>query len=164
MKTLYLIRHAKSSWDDPSLDDFDRPLNGRGEKDAPRMGKRLKKEGIFPDLMLSSTANRALTTAHAIARALDYPFARIQESDALYHAYPQAILKEIQAIPDTVSTLFVYGHNPGLTDFANHICASYIDNIVTCGIYALELPLQNWKQFSLQTKARLLFYDYPKKK
>ncbi|MEK6476856.1 histidine phosphatase family protein [Catalinimonas sp. 4WD22] len=163
MKTLFLIRHAKSSWDDPSLDDFDRPLNDRGKKDAPKMGKRLKKQKIHPDLMVSSTAKRAKKTAQAIADALDYAEKHIQWRDELYHAGPETILRVIQKVDDKVGQLFLFGHNPGLTDIANRIGASPIDNIVTTGIYALQLDITSWQDAQLNGKAKLLFYDYPKK-
>lgn len=163
MKTLFLIRHAKSSWDDPSLDDYDRPLNDRGKKDAPKMGKRLKKQKIHPDLMVSSTAKRARKTAQAIADALDYPEKHIQWRDELYHAGPETILRVMQGVDDKVGQLFLFGHNPGLTDFANRMGASSIDNIVTTGIYALQLDIASWQDAQLNGKAKLLFYDYPKK-
>ncbi|MDF9795917.1 phosphohistidine phosphatase [Catalinimonas alkaloidigena] len=163
MKTLLLIRHAKSSWDDPTLDDFDRPLNKRGKNDAPKMGKRLKKKKIHPDLMVSSTAKRAKKTALAIAGALDYPEKHIQWRDELYHAAPETALKVMQRIDNKVEQLFLFGHNPGLTDFANLLCSTYTDNIVTTGIYALQLDITSWQDAQLNQKAKLLFYDYPKK-
>lgn len=164
MKKLYLIRHAKSSWDDPSLPDFDRPLNDRGARDAPRMGKRLRKQGIAPDLMVSSTAVRASKTALAIADVIRYPPTRIRMQDELYHASPSEILHEVQKTADDVQTLFLFGHNPGLTDFASRIGKTSIDNIVTCGVYALQLDVKRWKEVKLDGKAKLLFYDYPKRK
>lgn len=160
---LYLIRHAKSSWDDPSLQDFDRPLNGRGQKDAPKMGKRLKKRGIVPELMISSTAVRAATTALAIADKLHYARENILMRDELYHAEPSAILNVVQQTDEAVNTLFVFGHNPGLTDFANELCKKDIDNIVTCGVYALALDVNGWEALRLHKQAKLLFYDFPKK-
>lgn len=163
MKRLYLIRHAKSSWDDPSLPDFDRPLNARGKKDAPKMGKRLKKRGLVPDLIVSSTAKRASKTALALADTLHYDSKHIQWRDELYHASPSEILNVVQKTADDVHTLFLFGHNPGLTDFANRICKTSIDNIVTCGVYALQLDVESWKKVNPDRKAGLLFYDFPKK-
>ena len=96
MKTLYLIRHAKSSWDDPSLDDFNRPLNERGEKDAPRMGKRLKEREVTADLMITSPAKRALKTCKAIAKVLGYPGEKIKTDRSLYHAGEDAFLSVLK--------------------------------------------------------------------
>ncbi|WPP49533.1 SixA phosphatase family protein [Catalinimonas niigatensis] len=162
MKSLFLIRHAKSSWDDASLRDFDRPLNARGKKDAPMMGKRLRQGGHMPDLMLSSPAVRTVSTAWAIADALQYSREKILTLDDLYHASPSEILNVLRRTKDTVDTLFLFGHNPGLTDFANAVCQEHIDNIVTCGVYALQLEMNSWKALSLDKKAVLLFYDFPK--
>ncbi len=163
MKKLYLIRHAKSSWDNPSLDDFDRPLNGRGEKDAPKMGKRLKKNGVVPDLIISSTALRAYKTALVIANEVNYEQERIFPLDELYHASPDMMLEVLQHTADNIQSLFLFGHNPGLTDFANRLSTTHIDNIVTCGVYALQWDVSAWKDVQLDGKAKLLFYDYPKK-
>lgn len=163
MKSLYLIRHAKSSWDYPSLPDFDRPLNTRGKKDAPMMGKRLSQGRQIPDLMLSSPAVRAIHTAWAIADALKYSREKILTLDDLYHASTPEILNVLRRTKDTVDTLFLIGHNPGLTEFASAVCQESIDNIVTCGIYAMQLEINSWKALNLDKKAKLLFYDFPKK-
>jgi phosphohistidine phosphatase len=98
MKTLYIIRHAKSSWDNPDLSDFERPLNDRGEKDAPRMGKRLKERRVTPDMMLSSPATRALVTCQQIAKVLGFSEDKIKTDRRLYHASDDQILKVIQEL------------------------------------------------------------------
>ena len=121
MKTLYVIRHAKSSWDLPGLPDFDRPLNERGKRDAPRMGKRLKEKRIVPDLMLSSPAKRALSTCKRIAEALGYSPDKIKTERSLYHADEDEILSVIKSVSDKHDVLMVFGHNPGLTDFTNQL-------------------------------------------
>src|SRR6478609_6616404 len=116
MKTLYLVRHAKSSWDDIDLSDFDRPLNDRGKKDAPKMGKRLKERDIFPDVMLSSPAKRALETCKAIAKALSFPEEKITTDKRLYHASEDQLLKVVQGLKDrhdNVEVIMIFGHNPG---------------------------------------------------
>lgn len=163
MKILYLVRHAKSSWDDPSLEDFDRPLNKRGKSDASKMGKRLKKLRIMPDLVVSSPAKRAAKTAQKIAKEIDYPVKKITFKDALYHASSSELLRVIQHTSASVNNLMLFGHNPGLTDFANGLCEDEIDNIVTTGIYALQFEVEDWQQIKLNKKGELLFYDYPKK-
>ena len=163
MKYLYLIRHAKSSWKDSSLDDHDRPLNRRGQRDAPMMGKRLRHRAIKPDLMLSSTALRGVKTAQALAEEIGYPEQEINYQKALYHASPSGILSQISQIHDQHQTLFLIGHNPSMTDLADQLTYANIDNIVTCGVYALALNIGSWSQIRADGKASRLFYDYPKK-
>lgn len=161
MKTIYLVRHAKSSWDDPSLRDFDRPLNDRGKNDAPRMGKRLRKRGILPDLILSSSAKRARSTAKRIAETLGYPEKEIQLTDTLYHAEPEVILSVIHRLPDSCNSVMLVGHNPGLTDFANEFLGVRIDNVPTCGVVAAQFDVRSWKDVG-EAQGRFLFFDYPK--
>jgi phosphohistidine phosphatase len=167
MKKLYLIRHAKSSWDDPELDDFDRPLNKRGQKDAPRMGKRLKEKRITPDVMLSSPAARALATCHAIAAILQFDESKIKTDKRLYHANEDQILEVIRGLKDfphdSKEVALIFGHNPGLTEFANALVNQTIDNIPTCGIVAAELPVKSWKEVTFGC-GNMLFFDFPKSK
>lgn len=166
MKTVYLIRHAKSSWDDDSLSDFDRPLNERGKIDAPRMGKRLKEKNFTPDLLLSSPAKRAHSTAKRIAEALGYPKDKIKTDQALYHADEEEILNVIRSMNDKNDCIVLFGHNPGLTDFVNSMNNDrkrYIDNIPTCGIAGFQFSVNAWKQIDFG-KGDLILYDFPKSK
>src|SRR5687768_5941451 len=119
MKKLFLIRHAKSSWDDADLPDIERPLNERGMRDAPRMAKRLKEKGLVPDLMVTSPAKRAAATCEIIAISLGYAATRIKTDRELYHAAEDGILKVIRNLPVKIATAVIVGHNPGLTDFVN---------------------------------------------
>ncbi len=164
MKFLYLIRHAKSSWSDLSLKDIDRPLNERGKKDAPRMGKRLKEKKVAPDIVLTSPAQRAFATCEEIARCLDYPLEKIKTDKRLYHANDEQLFKFIQELPDLKDkeeVVLIVGHNPGLTDFANSLLHETIDNIPTCGIVAAEIMVNSW--CNLQAGAgKMLFFDFPK--
>lgn len=162
VKTLYIVRHAKSSWEDPLLDDFSRPLNDRGKRDAPRMGKRLKEKRIHPDLMLTSPARRALATCKRIAEVLDYKEDKIKIDRDLYHADPDKILQVIKSLKDKHDSVMIFGHNPGLTTFVNNIGKLSIDNVPTCGVAAFELPVTSWSEVAFE-KGVLLFYDYPKK-
>lgn len=162
MKTLYVVRHAKSSWDHPSLTDFQRPLNSRGEKDAPRMGKRLLKQNIKPDLIFSSPAVRALTTAQIIAGVVGYAAGDIKESPALYHASEETILEVLRSIEDDADTVMIFGHNPGLTDFVNELLGAEIGNIPTTGVVAGKLGIDSWKDATWNC-GKLQFFDYPKK-
>lgn len=162
MKSLYLTRHAKSSWKHPELSDHDRPLNKRGKANAPEMGERLKHKNVIPTLIISSTAKRAKKTAIAIAEAIDYPSDQIYLNNNLYHADKSEILDEIRALDDRNESIMIFGHNPGLTCFANAIANLSIDNIPTCGIIALQLNIEKWQDINWGCGS-LFFYDYPKK-
>ncbi|HTE32805.1 MAG TPA: histidine phosphatase family protein [Chryseolinea sp.] len=165
MKTLFIIRHAKSSWDTSNVDDFERPLSARGKRDAPRMGKRLKEKNIFPDLMLSSPAKRAHATSKKFAKILKYPKDAIKTDRDLYHADEETILSVIQRLKDKIDKLMLFGHNPGLTDLVNSLINEEhdIDNIPTCGIVAFEFQADSWSKVTWG-QGRLLFFDYPKSK
>jgi phosphohistidine phosphatase len=165
VKTLYIIRHAKSSWADPNQDDFDRSLNDRGKRDAPRMGKRLKEKDVHPDLMLTSPAKRAFSTAKRIGKVLKYNKDKIKADKRLYHADEETILSVVRELKDKLTTVMVFGHNPGLTDFVNSFQSGEldIDNIPTCGIVAFELNIESWKD-AAWGKGKILFFDYPKSK
>lgn len=163
MKRLVLIRHAKSSWDDPSLDDFDRPLNARGKRDAPIMGKRLRDLKILPDKMISSPAKRAYSTCKRIAKELGFDKSQIEKQHAVYHADPKALLSVIQAIEERHETIFLFGHNPGLTEFVNMVGKDInIENVPTCGVVGFEFDVNAWGNLSTQS-GKLLFFDFPKK-
>jgi phosphohistidine phosphatase len=166
MKTLYVIRHAKSSWDDVNLSDFDRPLNERGKRDAPRMGKRLKEKEIHPDQLISSPAKRAMSTCKRIAEVLALKKDCIKAEPALYHADADQILNVVRQINPKNDTIFIFGHNPGMTEFVelmNPDKTKVIDNIPTCGVVALQFPTHDWQSVDFG-KGKLLFFDYPKSK
>jgi phosphohistidine phosphatase len=163
VKTLYIVRHAKSSWENPLLADFDRPLNERGKRDAPRMAKRLKEKRITPDLMLSSPAKRALSTCKQMAEVLGYNKDKIKTNPDLYHSDEDEILRVIRTIKDHHQTAFIFGHNPGLTEFVNAISEANIDNVPTCGIVACTFETDSWGKIDWGS-GTVLFYDYPKNK
>lgn len=143
------------------MDDFMRPLNERGERNAPRMAKRLKEKKIVLDLLLSSPAVRAIQTAHLFAKVLEVRPSILQTETALYHASSETLLSVIRQIKNSADTVMLVGHNPGLTDFANALLQEHIINIPTCGIVSCALTIQRWEdtQFGIGKK---LFYDYPK--
>ena len=163
MKTLYIVRHAKSSWENISLDDFNRPLNERGEKDAPRMGKRLKEREIVADLMITSPAKRAIKTCKAIAKVLEYPKEKIKEENKLYHADQTQIFSILKSIKDANDIVMIFGHNPGLTEFANELLNERILNIPTAGVVAGKLNIESWQDIKPGC-GQLLFFDFPKNK
>ena len=161
MKQLYIIRHAKSSWDDPYLRDFDRPLNGRGKRNVPDMGKRLANLEVMPDLMISSPANRALTTAKGIAKAIGYDKSNIREAPDLYHASVQTIREVISQTTDEVNTLMIFGHNPGFTSFIGAASDFSIWNLPTCAICGIQFDFDSWSGI-LRSRGRKFYYDFPK--
>lgn len=162
MKILHLIRHAKSSWEDPFQDDFDRPLNERGRRDAPRMARRLKERELHPDMLISSPAERALSTALLIANGIDHA-SRVQTDNRLYHATDTGILEVIREFNNNNDEVMLFSHNPGLTDFVNRLCSEAVtDNVPTCGIVCIKVPVDRWEDIEWG-KGKLVFFDYPRK-
>ncbi len=161
MKKVFFIRHAKSSWSDPSLRDFDRPLNKRGFRDAPFMAKLLRGKLPKLDLILSSPARRALTTAQYFAEAFGIKNEDIHTVKELYHAYPDDILEMINALNDKHEVILVFGHNPGFTELANRFTEDYIDNVPTCGIVEIQAEVDSWEALDRET-GRLVAFHYPK--
>jgi phosphohistidine phosphatase len=163
MKTLLLIRHAKSSWNDPDMDDFDRPLNKRGKQNAPEMAQLLIERGMVPELIISSPAKRARTTAKMMANEWKYPKQAILLEEELYLCYAATFLKVITKIDDDFSAVAIFAHNPGITDFANYLTEEIrIDNVPTAGIFAIQADTDSWKDFDL-AKKKFLFFEYPRK-
>ena len=162
MKILTIVRHAKSSWKDTSLSDRKRPLNKRGERDAPVMGKRIHEHDIRPSLIVSSPATRAWTTAKVIAREINYPLEFLQREDSLYLASLDDILDTVVAQDDGFNNLMLVGHNPGMTDFANFLVPGLTGNLPTAGVVSVEIDADDWSLYT-QPQARLLVHDWPKK-
>jgi len=162
VKILYLVRHAKSSWKYPNLDDFERPLNKRGRKSAPLMGSILKKLEAKPDLIISSPANRASVTARIISEQMDYPLDKIRYDESIYASSENELLHIIAEIDDQVAKAMVIGHNPGLTSLANLIGDSPISNIPTSGVCCIELSISSWKEI-WKHRGKVKFFEYPKK-
>jgi phosphohistidine phosphatase len=161
MKTLTLFRHAKSSWAEPGLADHDRPLNDRGEHDAPLMAKRLVDAGIRPSLILSSTATRAWTTAKIVAREIGYPAEFLQRDPALYLASRKALLDVISRQENGFNNIVLIGHNPGLTDLAELLVPCVTDNLPTSGFLSVNIDIEDWSIGSSNV-VTLHSYDYPK--
>lgn len=162
MKTLYLIRHAKSSWANPGLDDIDRPLNKRGKRDAPFMGGRLYRYGVRPDIIYTSPAKRARKTAKHIALALEYPLTAIEQHGDIYTSDLQRLLGVVRKTSQPVNTLFLVGHNYVITDLAEYLTAKQLGNIPTCGIVGISFAQETWREIAAG-EGTLLFFDYPKK-
>ncbi|MBK7871394.1 MAG: histidine phosphatase family protein [Saprospiraceae bacterium] len=161
MKTVYFVRHAKSSWDNPGLKDRERPLNQRGKRDAPFMAKLLKGQGLQPDKLVSSPANRALTTATYFAEALGQERTDILVIDRIYEAYADDIINIIRQLSDEWKIILIFGHNPTFTEVVNRFTKNYISNIPTCGIAQVEDSVENWKDFGSK-EAKVKAFYYPK--
>jgi phosphohistidine phosphatase len=162
MRELFLIRHAKSSWDDPTLADFDRPLNKRGREDAPLMGRFLKKSGIKPDLIVSSPAKRAKKTARIVAEELGYDKDDILFVDGIYEASLQSLIYTVCGFPDEAKRVMLVGHNPGITELANALGDVAIDNVPTAGIVGIALDAEQWRE-ARRMKGHTVLFEYPKK-
>ncbi len=161
MKKLCIIRHAKSSWDIGVLNDFDRTLNERGHKNAPEMAKRLLDKNVAIDAFISSPANRAFTTASYFAKAYNKTEKDIIQIPKLYHADVDAFFETIENIDDSFNNVAVFSHNPGITEFINLLTKTKIDDMPTCGVFAVEVDAASWKGFKKASK-KFLFFDYPK--
>ena len=161
-KQLYLIRHAKSSWKNPNLPDFERPLNKRGERDAPLMGERLYKQKIKPDLIISSPAKRAVRTAQIIADKISYPLENIVKDERIYEAGTTRLFEIIKEIDHQIQLLFLVGHNPGLTLLAKALTRFPYENIPTCGIVSISFETKGWSEITYGT-GMIKFFDIPKK-
>lgn len=161
MKKLYLIRHAKSSWSNANLNDFDRPLNKRGHSNAPEMAQRLVDNDISFDLIVSSPANRAKTTAQYFLATLNLSPKQLTFNESIYEAGFGNLVSIIQSISNKVNSLALFGHNPTFTGFANKLCGTNIANVPTCGIVAIGIETTDWAKF-YEAEAKLLFFDFPK--
>lgn len=161
-RLLLICRHAKSSWEGEVCRDIDRPLNKRGQRDAPEMGQRLKRRQVLPDLIITSPALRARTTAELIAVQLGYPLAGVRIDPGQYAATVPSLLARLQAIEPQVARVMIVGHNPEFTALANVLGGLAIDKLPTCAMVALALPLVSWDQLAPGC-GTLVWYDFPKK-
>lgn len=168
MKTLYLLRHAKSSWDDPALKDFERPLNSRGLRDIPVMAERFTARDGILDCIVCSPAMRTKTTARLFSEAVGFEGETIISNPELYFAGAGMFLKATKLMDGSCNTAMLVGHNPAITEFVNVMISAIdetretIENIPTCGLVQLELPIDNWADATFAT-ARLIEFDFPKK-
>ena len=160
-KTLFLIRHAKSSWDDLALGDFERPLNDRGKKDAPGMAKRLHDKKIKIDIFVSSPAKRAKQTSKLFAKEFDFKKKRIVFERNLYEAGEENFYEAIENLKNKWDNVAIVSHNPGITSFANSLTETQVDDMPTSSIFAIKIDSDKWKNFRT-AKKEFWFFDYPK--
>lgn len=161
MRSLLLIRHAKSSWDSPTLQDFDRPLNDRGHRDAAMMARRLTDKHLRIDAFVTSTAQRALSTAGYFHQAFKAPPERLIKVPALYHAPPEVFYQQILTFDDEWETVAMFAHNPGITAMVNSLNVARLDDMPTCGIFGVTAITDHWSSFASAEK-RFWFFDSPK--
>lgn len=159
MKSLLVVRHAKSSWESDGQRDFDRPLNDRGRRDAPMMADRLVSRGVVPDLLVSSPALRAKTTAELFASR--FGITDIFFKPELYHAPAPIFYSVIGGFDELASTACLFSHNPGITDFVSELTSVRVDNMPTCAVFALRANIGSWSEFR-GGKKDFWFFDYPK--
>lgn len=162
MKKLFLIRHAKSSWDEQGVTDLKRPLNKRGKRDAPFMGKLLHKGMIIPEQIYSSPAVRAITTANIFANELKFEKENIHVFESIYSGGIRELEDLIQNFDDDYNSVFIFGHNPTFTVYANHLGDKYIANMPTCSIVGFELIVKRWAEVE-RGKGKTFLFEYPKK-
>jgi phosphohistidine phosphatase len=161
MKTLILVRHAKSSWDSSVLTDFDRPLNERGKHDAPQMAKKLRQREIEIDLFISSPAKRAKKTAEIFMHEFGVKEKNLLTMPALYEASVEIFLEVVREIKDKSNTVVLFAHNPGITDFINLLECYSVYDMPTCGVFALKIKSKKWQDVK-DAEKEFLFFDYPK--
>jgi phosphohistidine phosphatase len=160
---MYVVRHAKSSWEHPLLIDFDRPLNERGLRDAPRMAKKFRKEGYKVDVWLSSPAKRAIETAFVFSEELGKKREDILQLPGLYHASAAGLLDHVRRYANGGRKLAIFGHNPGLTDFVNLMAPKErIDNVPTTGVVVIKFEEDDFAKLKFGT-GQIISFDYPKK-
>jgi len=162
MKKLYLIRHAKSSWSDPTVSDFYRKLNKRGKRDAPFMALKLADAGADPDLIVSSPAKRARRTARYMAQGVGYPEKKIHYVEAIYSSATEDLYRVLCCIDNDCKEVFFVGHNYGITDLAEELTGEELVNIPTSGIVAMKCDISSWSKIEAGC-GKMMFFDYPKK-
>ena len=160
-KELFLVRHAKSSWDDSTISDHDRPLNERGYRNTPEMGRRLSDRGVSPDVLISSTALRACTTAEIMAGSINFPKDQIVFDRTLYHASATELQEYIGGLDDSHFSVMLFGHNPGMTSLVSHLYGLALDNLPTCGVVHLHFSAESWAEASRSMPCEATI-DFPK--
>lgn len=162
MKTLYLVRHAKSSWDDTGVSDFERTLNERGLRDAPMLAKILKEKKVKPDLIISSPANRAFSTSKLFAGILKYSPNKIATDQRIYDGGLRELSEVVEEIDDSKKTVLFFGHNPGITNFSNLLGDQQLPELPTCAVVGLDLNTNSWKEVERHC-GKVILFEYPKK-
>ncbi len=161
MKTIVLVRHAKSSWDNPDWSDFERPLNKRGNRDAPFMAEVIRSKGIVPDFILSSPAVRAKSTALYFAQQLDYDSKNIKFDLGVYEKGMAYVKKILSTFDDNHNIALLFGHNPDITSLSSYFTGEYFDNVPTCGVVCIDFEIDTWAKITNEN-GKLRFFLFPK--
>lgn len=161
MREVYLVRHSKSSWENPHLNDYDRPLKGRGISDAYLVSQYLRENVNLPSAYYSSPATRALHTALIFARSLNIPFKQIEIEEDLYLCSSYHLLEFLKNLNNTHESVMIFAHNPTITEFANGCQEERIENVPTTGTICLHFDIDDWKDAEM--KASIAKFEYPKK-
>ena len=161
MRTLYLTRHAKSSWDDPDTDDFHRALNARGERDAPYMANAFSERGEPIDRIVSSPAVRAISTARIFANAMGKDTNAIIQQKDLYLADQRTLLRVVNLMSDEAQRVMLFGHNPGFSEFVEYASDGDIGELPTCATVRIDFAVPKWSEVSMGL-GTLVWYDFPK--
>jgi phosphohistidine phosphatase len=154
MKTILILRHAKSSWSNPGLADIDRPLNKRGKHDAPRMGDLLREQELIPDVILSSPALRARKTAQAVSEACSCP-GEIEIIADFYPGDPETFINTLVSVPDQIDSVMIVAHNPGLEELL-YVLAGESARLPTSALAQVSLPLDSWHDLDDEVQGKLL--------
>jgi phosphohistidine phosphatase len=160
MKRLFLIRHAKSDWGDPGLDDIQRPLNDRGKSDAILMGEKLKEKFSVPDVVISSPAKRAIKTAQRITETIGFA-GNASIVDSLYEFEVPAYYRAVEQLSDKARTAFLFGHNTVISEFAKELIGEFIGVIPTCAVVVVDLEIDSWLEITAGC-GKKVDYLYPK--
>ena len=160
-KTLLLVRHAKSDWNDPSLSDFDRPLNERGKREAPLMAKKLHDKKIKLDAFVTSPAKRARQTCKHFAKEFGFKKKDIVRDEKLYEAGEEDFYEVVEHLKNKWDSVAIFSHNPGITSFADSLTSTHIDDMPTCSVFAIKIDTDKWADFKT-AKKEFLFFDSPK--
>lgn len=159
---LYLVRHAKSDWDNPKLPDIERPLNKRGKKDAPKMATIFKEKNIEPQLLISSPSVRTMATARFFCKELNYDYDNVAVEKDIYLASLETLLGMVKNLDDKLDSVMMFAHNPGITELVNILAEENIANVPTCGITAISFRTNHWDKID-KSNSSLIFFEYPKK-
>jgi phosphohistidine phosphatase len=162
MKTIIFVRHAKSDWGNPDISDFERPLNKRGLRDAPFMADLIASKGVKTDLIISSPANRAITTAKYFAKALNYDKEQIEQINLIYTSGILSIIEMLASLDNQYKTVMLFGHNPAISSLVFKLSGGKVTEMSTCAVACIDFDIQNWSELN-EAEGKLRFYEYPKK-
>ena len=161
MKTILINRHAKSDWADEGMADFDRHLNKRGERDAPEMAKRLLSRGLKIDYVVSSTANRAITTCKAFCDINGWDFGKVEKTSDIYENGSKAVKSIASKLDNKLHSVIFFGHNPDFSELITYFSGEQFGNLPTCGIVCIDFDTDNWEDVT-EINGKIRFVDYPK--